>query len=69
MPFEIPTYVETTQNQWRFCVNCHGLFWDPGNLPDGSPRPQSGWGSCPGGQFAGAGHAAAGWEFYLLANP
>ncbi|MBL1108808.1 hypothetical protein JK361_30205 [Streptomyces sp. 5-8] len=69
MPFEILSDVTTTQNQWRFCVNCQGLFWNPEQLPDGTPRPNSGWGGCPGGHFNGAGHVAAGWEFYLPARP
>lgn len=69
MPFEIPSDVTATQSKWRFCANCQGLFWDPDKLPDGTPKPAHGWGSCPGGQSPGAGHQEIGWEFYLLAHP
>jgi hypothetical protein len=41
-----------TQNAWRFCGKCHGMFFD------GSPDK----GHCP----AGAGHAAQGFNFVLL---
>jgi hypothetical protein len=64
MPFPIPSDATTTQNKWRFCDLCHGLFWDGDQRTD--PHPT---GSCPGAQSAGGGHEAAGWDFYLLANP
>jgi hypothetical protein len=55
MPLQIPEAANTTQNNWRFCAKCLGLFWN--GLPHN--------GHCPAGQE----HVAASWDFYLPADP
>ncbi|OKI29220.1 hypothetical protein [Streptomyces sp. CB03911] len=47
---------ETTgQPNWRFCGNCHGLFWAPGGNPAGTVCPGGGEHDFPPGS----------WEFFL----
>ncbi|HEX2296428.1 MAG TPA: hypothetical protein VHN37_14120 [Actinomycetota bacterium] len=43
-------------NEWRFCNQCFGLFFD------GDPMNK---GTCPGAAIAGTGHRAQGYDFYL----
>jgi hypothetical protein len=57
MAIPLPQAVTTTQNDWRFCVKCLGLFWNG--------RADNGWCPHPG---AGA-HQASSWDFYLPADP
>ena len=57
MAVQIPDAVSATQNNWRFCVRCLGLFWN-GRADNGHcPHP------------AGGAHQAVSWDFYLLADP
>jgi hypothetical protein len=57
MPVQIPNAVKATQNEWRFCRRCLGLFWN--GLPHN--------GHCP--HPDGGPHLAESWDFYLLADP
>jgi hypothetical protein len=43
---------QTGQKNWRFCGQCHSLFWAPDSAPAGA---------CP----AGGKHEPRGWNFYL----
>ena len=58
MAVEIPAKVKATQNNWRFCQRCFGLFFD------GDPNHN---GFCP--HPDGGSHQGLGWDFYLLADP
>jgi len=44
------------QREWRFCGQCHALFY----APDGQPN-----GKCPAGPAPNSHHAPAGWNFVL----
>jgi hypothetical protein len=46
----------TGQPNWRFCQNCHGLFWAPNKQPAGA---------CPIGDK----HVPQGWFFFLPNQP
>ncbi len=59
MAVEIPQPVSATQNQWRFCVRCCGLFWN-GREDNGR---------CPHDDPPNRGHQAVSWDFYLLGDP
>ncbi len=58
MAVQIPDAVNTTQSDWRFCKQCHSLFFN------GYQEK----GICNGAPQVGGGHSAAGWDFYLLAD-
>jgi hypothetical protein len=57
MPVQIPDLVTATQNDWRFCKRCLGLFWNGLTHNGHCPHPD------------GGAHQADSWDFYLLADP
>jgi hypothetical protein len=66
MTFQIPSEVNATQNNWRFCDYCFVLYW---NGPNAMSR--DGQGTCPGRPLkAGSAqpHQGPSWDFHLLAN-
>jgi hypothetical protein len=61
MAVDIPDAVNATQPNWRFCNQCHSLFWN------GDPHGSKG--ICIGAPPGIEGHRAQGWDFYLLSDP
>jgi hypothetical protein len=57
MTIPIPGPVKATQNNWRFCIKCLGLFWNGRDDNGFCPHPSQG------------AHQGVSWDFYLLADP
>jgi hypothetical protein len=63
----IPTEVNATQDNWRFCDFCFVLYWNGKDV-----QSKSGQGACPGRPLGGDGnaqpHQGPSWDFYLFAD-